>query len=230
MPTHRIAHALSLALLLVLLPATTHAQIALDRLIVELPARVGATADVEVRNQGDGTAYIVVEPTEVVAPGSPDERRRTVTDPEALGLLAAPSRLVLEPGARRIVRLARLDPPGADQRVWRVGIRPVTGETTADTSAVQVLVGYGVLVLGRPQDPRAEVRAERREGALVLVNIGNADALLFDGRHCDAGGERCVELPPRRLYPGNRWRLELRWDTPAIFSVEGPNGVAEQRF
>jgi P pilus assembly chaperone PapD len=206
------------------------AQIALDRMIVELAGRPGATADVEVRNRGDDTAYVVVEPAEVVAPGTADERRRTVADPEALGLLAAPSRLVLEPGARRIVRLARLDDPGARERVWRVGVRPVSGATTSATNALQVLVGYGVLVLGRPEAPRAEIRGERRGDALVLVNAGNANALLYGGRHCDAAGERCVELPTRRLYAGNRWRLPLRWDTPAVFDVEGPGGVAERRF
>jgi P pilus assembly chaperone PapD len=230
MPTRRFAGALSLALVLLAAPGAARAQIALDRLIVELPPRTGATADVEVRNQGEETAYVVVEPAEIVAPGTPDERRREVTDPEALGLLATPSRLVLEPGARRIVRLARLDAPAGAQRVWRVGVRPVSGETTADTSALQILVGYGVLVLGRPETPRAELGAERRGRALVLVNRGNADALLYDGRHCDPGGERCIELPTRRLYADNRWRLELRWDTPAVFTVEGPDGVRERRF
>jgi P pilus assembly chaperone PapD len=230
MPTRRRALALTFAALLLAFAGPVRAQIALDRLIVELPGRAGATADVEVRNEGDETAYVLVEPSEVVAPGTPEERRRASPDPEALGLLAAPSRLVLEPGARRIVRLARLDEPGSDQRVWRVGIRPVTGATTAETSALQVLVGYGVLVLGRPEAPRADVRAERRGATLVLVNDGNADALLFGGRHCDGAGERCVELPTRRLYPGNRWRLDLRWETPAVFNVESPSGVRERRF
>jgi len=231
MPTRRVLLLTALcALLLGGLAGPALGQIALDRLIVELPGRPGATADVEVRNGSDATAYVVVEPVEVMAAGTPDQRRRAAADPQALGLLAAPSRLVLEPGARRIVRLARLDEPGTRQRVWRVRIRPLTGETTSETSALQVLVGYGVLVLGRPPEPRAAVRAERRGDALVLVNDGNADALLFGGRHCDAGGERCVELATRRLYPGNRWRVPLRWDTPVVVNVESPSGVRERRF
>jgi P pilus assembly chaperone PapD len=218
------------ALLLGGLAGPSRAQIALDRVIVELPGRAGATADVEVRNAGDETAYVVVEPVEVVAPGTAEERRRETADPAALGLLAAPSRLVLEPGARRIVRLARLDDPGPHLRVWRVGIRPVTGEATSERSALKVLVGYGVLVLGRPPEPRAAVRAVRTGDALVLVNDGNADALLFGGRHCDAAGERCIELETRRLYPDNRWRVRLRWDTPVVVDVETPSGVRRRRF
>lgn len=231
MPTRRALLLMSLyAMLVAGLAPPASAQIALDRLIVELPGRVGATADVEVRNGGDATAYVVIEPVEVIAPGTAEERRREATDPEALGLLAAPSRLVLAPGARRIVRLARLDAPGPLQRVLRVRIRPVTGATTSETSALKVLVGYGVLVLGRPPQPRAAVRAERGSDAVVLVNDGNADALVFGGRHCDAGGERCVELATRRLYPGNRWRVPLRWDTPVVVNVESPGGVRERRF
>jgi len=231
MPTRRALLLMSLGAALVAgLAAPARAQIALDRLIVELPGRAGATADVEVRNGGDATAYVVVEPAEVIAPGTADERRHEAADPETLGLLAAPSRLVLAPGARRIVRLARLDDPGSRERVWRVRIRPVTGATTSETSALKVLVGYGVLVLGRPPQPRAAIRAERRGDALVLVNDGNAGALLFGGRHCDADSARCVELAPRRLYPGNRWRVPLRWDTPVVVNVESPSGVRERRF
>jgi P pilus assembly chaperone PapD len=209
-------------------PAT--AQIALDRLIVELAPTTGAAADVEVTNRGDETAYVRVDPREVVAPGSAAESRRAAVDPAALGLLAAPGRLVLEPGARRIVRLSRLDGPTDRERVWRVAIRPVTGPTESETNAVQVLVGYGVLVVGRPREPVASVRGERSGRLLELVNDGNSNALLFDGRHCDPGGERCLTLPAQRLYPGNRWTVELRWNTPAHFQIEGPEGVRERRF
>jgi len=225
------AHLLSVACaLLALASAPAAAQIVLDRLIVELGPEAGASADIEVRNQGDETAYIQVDAAEIVEPGTPAESRRRTADPEALGLLAAPSRLVLEPGARRIVRLSRLARADARERIWRVGVRPVTGETTGETNALKVLVGYGVLVVGRPDDAHAELKATRAGGTLELVNTGNSNALLFDGQQCDGAGGRCIELPTRRLYPDNRWRLELRWDTPVIMQVDGPDGVAERRF
>lgn len=230
MPT-RLALALSLLAVLAGAAGTpAAAQIALDRLVVELAPRAGATTDVEVRNRGESTAYVVVEPAEVVAPGTPEERRRRVADPAELGLLAAPSRLVLEPGARRVIRFARLEEAAARERVWRVRVRPVSGPTTAETSAVQVLVGYAVLVVGRPPAAEVRLRGERAGGALTLVNDGNSNALLLDGRHCDPRGERCLELPAKRLYAGNRWTIPLRWDTPATFRVDGPAGKRERSF
>jgi P pilus assembly chaperone PapD len=231
MPPRRLFVALISAAVVPLLAAPpAAAQIVLDRLIVELPARAGARADVEVRNTGEETAYVQVRAAEVLAPGTPEAERRQLTDPEALGLLAAPSRFVLEPGARRVMRVARLDEPGARERIWRVEVRPVSGPVASDTNAVQLLVGYGVLVVGRPEEPRAAVVGRRRGDGLELRNTGNSNALLFDGRQCDASGERCVDLPTKRLYPGNRWRVELRWDTAAVFRVEGPDGVREASF
>ncbi len=163
-------------------------------------------------------------------PGTAEERRRHATDPEELGLLAAPSRLVLEPGARRVIRLARLDAPAGSERIWRVDVRPVTGPTESDTSAVKLLIGYGVLVIGRPETPRVALEATRRGEGLELTNMGNTNALLFDGRHCAPDDATCLELPTKRLYPGNRWRVEQRWDTPTVFRVEGPDGVREAAF
>lgn len=211
-------------------PLPAAAQIVLDRLIVELPADPGARADVEVRNTGTETAYVQVRAAEVIAPGTPASERRHATDPEALGLLAAPSRLVLEPGARRVIRLARLDDPSARERIWRVDVRPVTGPIESEANAVQLLVGYGVLVIGQPVEPTASLVGERRGDRLELRNTGNSNALLFDGRQCDPGGEPCVDLPAKRLYPGNRWTVELPWDTAAVFQVEGPQGVREVAF
>lgn len=226
---HRVLFsALGLLLSLVAAPAT--ADIAVDRVIIDLRAEDAGTADVEVRNVGPMTRYVAVEAAEVVDPGTDGERRVTATDPEALGLLVSPTRLVLEPGARRVVRIVRLGEPGASERVWRIGIRPVVGATTSDTNALQVLVGYGVLVVARPPEPTSTVIGERRGRTLVLRNEGNTNVLLFDGEQCDRSGGDCRALPVRRLYAGNTWSVPLTFDTPVAVQIQGPDGPSEQRF
>lgn len=206
------------------------AEIALDRVVVELDDEAGGRADIEVRNVGAETEYVVVDAAEMIAPGTADERRSTTSDPEELGLLVTPSRLVLEPGARRIVRLVRLAPAPDRDRIWRLGIRPVVGEMASETTAVKVLIGYGVLAIARPNDARSEIVASRAGRTLELRNAGNTNALLFDGEQCDAAGAGCRELPARRLYPGNSWTVPLPYDTLARWQVLGPRGSAEQSF
>lgn len=206
------------------------AEIALDRVVVDLDDEAGGRADIEVRNVGAETDYVVVEAAEMIAPGTADERRATSADPEELGLLVTPSRLVLEPGARRIVRLVRLAPAPDRDRIWRVAIRPVVGDMASETTAVKVLIGYGVLAIARPNDARSEIVASRAGRTLALRNDGNTNALLFDGEQCDGAGAGCRELPARRLYPGNSWTVRLPYDTPARWQVLGPEGSAERAF
>jgi P pilus assembly chaperone PapD len=220
---------LLLPLLLVLgSTLAARADIALDRAILDLEGT--PRADVEVQNVGDETRYVVVEPEAVADPGTDGERRWRAADPEELGLLVTPTRLVLEPGARRVVRFVRLGGAPEHDRIWRVAIRPVVGATASETNALDVLVGYGVLVMARPDDAASEIVAERRGRRLVLENRGNSNALLFGGAQCNATGAACRELPVKRLYPGNRWELRLPYDTPVSWQVRGPEGVAERRF
>src|SRR5260370_2553304 len=96
------------------------------------PAMVDFTADqpprtdLELLNDGAERLYIVVEPAQILDPGTPAERRVQVVDPQKLGLLATPNRLILEPGERKYVRVAMLADPGDRDRIYRVTVKPVT--------------------------------------------------------------------------------------------------------
>ncbi|WP_147385650.1 fimbrial biogenesis chaperone [Oleomonas cavernae] len=128
------------------------------------------------------------------------------------------------------MRLSLLEAPTDRERVWRVAFRPMVGETSAEGSALKVLVAYNILVIALPPAPRAEVAARRNGRTLFLENHGNSNALLFDGRQCDAAGGNCRELPSRRLYAGNDWRLELPYDTPAEWRVEVAGKILNNRY
>lgn len=210
--------------------APAHADMAISNAYVEFRAGAAQRDDIEVRNEGGETMYIMVDVEEVLEPGTDREHRVSSPDPEALGLLVSPRRLVVEPGSRRVVRLSLIAPPIERDRIWRVTFRPVVGELKAETTAIRVLIAYGALVVARPSSPVAEIVAERAGSRLTLVNRGRSNALLYDGRQCDAGGDRCVDLPTRRLYAGNIWEVELPYDTPATWRIRSADGTSAQSF
>ena len=196
------------------------AGIVLSEVIVDLDASVPPRDDIEILNDGTERLYVVAEPAAIKAPGTPEEARLEVRDPGELGLLVSPNRLVLEPGQRKLVRIAALKPAINRDLIYRVTFKPVVGAIEADASGLKVLVGYDVLVIVRPPHPTASITATRSNGMIVLKNAGNTNAEMFSGRQCDASGRSCVELPSRRLYAGAVWQVPLTRDTPVEYLVK----------
>ena len=210
--------------------SAAQAEMVLSQVIVDLAADKSPRDDIEVWNSGSERMYVQAEPFEVVAAGTEEEKRVPATDPEASGILVSPQRLVLAPGERRLVRIALLGERPASDRVYRVAIKPVVGEVTANTNAVKVLVGYDALVIVRPQARSGDVVADRHGNSLVLRNEGNTSQEIFQGRQCDASGSDCRDLPAKRLYPGASWEQTLPFDTPVSYKTAIANQVRERKF
>ena len=137
------------------------ADLVLNMVIVDLVPGQPPRADIEASNTGSERIYVVAEPAEIVNPGRPDERRVASPDPAALGLLVTPQKMILEPGERKLVRIAAIAPPARTDRIYRVTIKPVAGDVSAATSALKILVGYDVLVVARPAVMTGTVTATR---------------------------------------------------------------------
>jgi P pilus assembly chaperone PapD len=217
-------------LLVVVPPQPASAGIVLSEVIADLSASAPPREDIEVLNDGAERVYLTVEPAQITSPGMPDEARLEVRDPGELGLLVSPNRLVLEPGQRKLVRIAALKPASERDRIYRVTFKPVTGAIEANTSGLKVLVGYDVLVIVRPPHPNATITAARSPGTIVLRNDGNTNAEMFGGHQCDAAGQSCVELPSHRLYAGAVWQVPLTRDTPVEYLVKVGGATKVQRF
>jgi Mat/Ecp fimbriae periplasmic chaperone len=228
----RLALALRVFALLgfALVPASALADLVLSEVIVDFGPDQPPRRDIEVFNDGAERVYLIVQPAEIKAPGTAMEARRESPDPEALGLLVTPNRLVLEPGQRKLVRIAALNPPDVRDRIYRVTFKPVVGATQATTSGLKILVGYDVLVILRPTVPQATITATRTEQGVVLTNEGNTNAELFDGRQCDAQGTQCVELPAKRLYAGASWVVPLPLPTPVRYRVKAAGRLSVEQF
>lgn len=218
-----------LAFAVFLAPTAASAELGLSQLIVELQPGKHDRQDVEVENSGPDQAFVEIDPREIVSPGTTPEQSRTDPDPEKLGLLVSPSRLILQPGERRLIRFATLAPTSDRERVYRVTVKPVVGKLSSAQSGLKVLLGYDVLVLVRPSVPDAELSAARNDGKLTFRNDGNVSVELTEGQQCDAPGH-CTELPDKRLYAGASWTVALKSAAPAEYTVVSPGHQDRRRF
>lgn len=206
------------------------ADVVLSQLIVELKPGGDLRQDVDVWNNSPEPAYVAAEPREILRAGTPAQAARIEPDPEKLGLLVAPARMILAPGQHKLLRIAAIGPNGQRERVYRVTVKPQVGKLASDKSGLKILVGYDVLVLVRPADARPSVVAERSADSMTFSNDGNVSVELAQGRQCDSSGGSCTALPGKRLYPGARWTQPLKWPTKVQYDVISPNGTEHRTF
>lgn len=223
-----IRAALPLAAMAGAVPA--EAGIALSKVIVDLPADTPPRDDIEVSNDSNERQYVLAEPAVIQAPGTPQEKRVDSADPAVTGLLVTPQKLVLEPGERKLVRVALVAPRGSDERVYRLAIKPVAGTISAEQSALKVFIGYDVLIIVRPTVATGKVTATRTARAITFHNGSNASVEMSEGRQCDAAGRNCASLPAMRLYANADWTVPIERDTPVEYRLQTGKSSTTDKF
>lgn len=174
-----------------------------------------------VRNSGDATAFVRVEITEVVYPadgGAPVERP-VDTQPLAANavvdghrLIASPARLIVAAKgqqATRLLSLGTLD----HERYYRVRFVPVLPESASEfalspeeaaeysaqvVGGVQVLTGYGVFVIARPQQVRYATALDDGASHYTVRNDGNATVIIDGYQSCASDEQDCA--PPQKFH------------------------------
>lgn len=215
---------------LLLSAGVAYADIVVSQLIVELQPGHHAREDMEVWNKSPERAYVAVEPSEILNAGLPTETRVREHDPAKLGLLVSPTRMILEPGERRIVRVALISPQRDRERVYRITVKPVAGQLSSDRSGLKILVGYDALVLARPPQALPNVHASRAGDELTFRNAGNVSVELVAGQQCDLTGKKCIKLPGKRLYAGAVWRQRLKSSEAADYTIQVVNQSVRKHF
>jgi P pilus assembly chaperone PapD len=211
--------------------APARAGIVLSQAVVDIGPAAPAAQDIEIWNDATEVSYVVAQPSEIVSPGQPDEKRVPVTDPGTGGLLVTPQRLILQPGERKLLRVAAVGTRQPNDRIWRVTVKPVAGPVTAQVTALKLLVGYDVLVIYRPAAPRPQLIGTRNGNQLTIRNAGNTNVELYDGQQCSApGAADCKKLPPRRLYAGASWQQTLPGTNGVSYHVAVGSTSSEQKF
>lgn len=201
-----------------LLVTSSHASMVLDRTVLTFSPGEPPRHDVSVTNPDSENLYLEVTVLEVTDPGTENEKREVVKDPESIGLVAAPRLLMVPPGGRRIIRLVNLNGHDDTEKVYRVNVTPAPPPTEAKGLAIRVLVAYQLLIFVDPLETRKGLAAQRNGKSLILRNEGNVNAMLTDGQQCQSSSkESCVEVDGRRLYPGNEIELELPFEQGPVF-------------
>ena len=201
----------ALFLILVVISQTSRANLSLDRMIVYFKPNELPRQDIVVTNPDNANLYLQTEVYKVLKPGTAEEERVRVTDPEDLKLLATPQKTVVPPNGRRTVRMVSLETPGDVEQVYRVTFRPVVGDLEATQTAIKLLIAYQALVFIRPINPEYKVSAKVSGETMRFTNSGNMNVVLRNGRYCSAKkGVECIALETgARIYAGGNWELEL---------------------
>ncbi len=206
------------------------AELAVSQLIVELTPFRSRTADIEIYNDSNERRYVSVEPREILNAGLSVESSLLTPDPEKLGLLVSPTRLVMEPRQRRRLRIAAIGPAHEQERVYRVTVKPVTGEINGPESGLKLLIGYDLLVLVRPLKSKLGVEINRSGSLLNIVNRSNASVELADGQQCQQNANQCQQLPSKRLYAGASWQQTLPLPTAGQYRVRSTTSWSTIKF
>ncbi|WP_380785320.1 hypothetical protein [Sphingomonas sp. R86521] len=213
-----------------MLAGPASADLVLSQMVVDLPPGAPPRVDVEASNTGSERIYVVADPAEIVDPGKPGERRVASPDPAVLGLLVTPQRMILEPGERKLIRIAAIAPRTMHERIYRVTIKPVAGDVVAQTTALKLLVGYDVLVMVRPSVLDGTVNGIRSSTSIALTNAGTTNVELYEGKQCDSSGKDCRALPPKRLYSGATWSQTVDPARPVEYRIKTGQTTLVKRF
>lgn len=206
-----------------------NAGILLDKSVVEFGTDEAPRKDIWVINDATENAYVKIQVLEVRNAGTENEVREEITDPDSISFVATPSKLVIPPKGRKLVRLVNLAPPGPE-RVYRINFTPILPPLQEEEGAnVRVVIAYQVLALIHPQTPGEQLDIERRGTSLKFRNRGNSFVLLGGGTQCDLNDDNCQDLPARRLYAGNEWLVTLPYaDTQVNYSLSNFKGTRKE--
>lgn len=226
-PIREVAAALALALCTT---TPAGAEMVLSDVTVEL-ASDQEPEDLEIWNSGDEPLFIDVELNEILEPQSATPQRQRVESLREAGLLVTPSRMVLQPNERRMLRIAVRAPATERDRVYRVALVPRANPVhSGEQLALQVLVGYDVLVIVRPENPSPRLQVERDGREVQIANLGNSSVLIRKLTQCSGGAEACVDLPGNRMYAGEAWTVRLPADSPVHLHRASPDGEVVEAF
>jgi P pilus assembly chaperone PapD len=195
------------------------ANMELSNVILHFEPGEPARQDVEITNPDDTPLYVQIEPMLVLSPGEVTEDRSLITDPRQAGLLVTPNKLIVPPGATKVIRLVKLG-PSLSERIYRVVAKPVASGVEAKESGLKILIGYEILAIVYPNNPQPKLEVKRDGRILTVRNLGNTNVLFREGYQCtepDQPLEKCTPLPGKRVYPGNEWILELPHDLPVTY-------------
>ncbi len=195
----------------------THANIAVDKSIIDIVAGQTRRADIYISNPSDSTQHVNLEISRILNPGTEQERRVTIDNPRELGVIVTPSQFSLEAGEWRKARISFIRLPKESDLIYRLLVSPDTSVSAGSKKAmIQVVFNYDVLISHRPPTPKTTFTVERSDNSITFTNTGNSNFLLYAGEQCEARETNCRAIPAHRMYAGNSHTFKLHKNTGYI--------------
>ena len=216
---------------LIFLSTTVNSAMVLNKSIVYFKADAGTTEDVVVRNPDRETLYLQTDVYKVINPGTDDEQRIKVENPDEIMMLVTPQRAVIPSGRSKTIRLVSLEVPKHKEEVYRITFRPIVGDVKATETAIKILIAYQNLIFVEPENPYYEVVAHRNKNEVTFKNSGNVNVFLRSGKQCRIlEGESICEpmLDSFRIYAGETKTITITEDIDYI-EYGLFNGETEER-
>lgn len=206
------------------------AQVNVNGIIREITPSQRPIENVEVSNFSDNRilqvdisarqAFIDAEGKEVVEP----------TD----DFLIAPKTMILRPNEQKQARLVLREPLGKKERYYRVGFKarlpePIRMKALELTEAEQaeqdelkagvfMVSGVGMFITVAPQNPQPKLTWSRAtDGNITFRNEGNTTIEMRARKNYCYEGDACVDLPNKRIFPGQTWQFEFPADEPLVY-------------
>lgn len=215
-------------------PTLAFAEFAMSEMVIDFAEDSARQHDIEIISQDKETQYIATETYVVDKPSAPDEMRTQIANPQESGLVITPKKMVLPPGARKMMRFLLLQGVPEQEKIYRIVVKPVIQGVDSDKQqkmALKILVGYEALVIVRPKDSRVELTATRKGNSITITNAGNTNANLQSGIQCNAVGGDCQELGVARIYAGESWTTNLpHLNGPVKYQVWNGKEMTEMTF
>ena len=181
---------------------------------------------ITLRNTGSKKEYIKAKVYMLVRKSAEDFSYEEIKNPKKAGLLISPTKFAIKPGKNRKMKVTRLGKAPEKDKLFEVELEPMTAEMeklkSGDSSVgVAVKVAYGVMVVVRSKNPKADLKATRSGKVLTLKNSGNTTAILSDVKQCK-GKDDCEKLSPLSIYPDSIKKVELHNNNPVTFKYSYP--------
>lgn len=231
-------------LLAVASTSAVHAQpdISIGSLYDYLP---GASSSIvkPIRNSGSSTGFVRVDVRRIQVDdaGNSTETELTAGEGWRDRLIVSPSRLIVPPGGMRSVRVLYVG-ERSREHVFRVRFTPVEPgrgdgfgqEEDADaagatTAGVRMLVGYGGIVIVRPEQEQYRTDFVQRTDGLDVINHGNT-TLILDNVYACKTDEHCLAPVKKHVLPGRTQFFKREGLSEIRFDVVEGEKVSYKEF
>lgn len=175
-----------------------------------------------IRNEGDATAFVKVDVSEIILDKKNGNQEKPVMDinqakaPGGYTLIASPARLIIPAKGMQTVRLLVMGDRQVE-RYYRVRYVPVMPDSKGDfnvsekdvndygktlSAGVNIMAGYGTIIYVRPSQVRFNTVITQGESGMTVRNNGNSVVFLDHFKACDSNGTNCDVSSKHHVLPG----------------------------